>query len=61
MKKMVKSCSDAVKANSFKVNMTRTDKIKVVARISEFIHLNMMMLLIAMLFNYTMISAHLFQ
>lgn len=29
MKKMVKSCSDAVKANSFKVNMTRTDKIKV--------------------------------
>lgn len=29
MKKMVKSCSDAVKANSFNVNMTRTDKIKV--------------------------------
>ena len=29
MKKMVKSCSDAVKANSFNVKMTRTDKIKV--------------------------------
>ena len=26
---MVKSCSDAVKANSFNVKMTRTDKIKV--------------------------------
>lgn len=29
MKKMVKSCSDAVKANSFNVKMIRTDKIKV--------------------------------
>lgn len=29
MKKMVRSCSDAVKANSFNVKMTRTDKIKV--------------------------------
>lgn len=29
MKKMVKSCSDEIKANSFNVKMTRTDKIKV--------------------------------
>lgn len=61
MKKMVKPCSDAVKANSFNVKMTRTDKIKVGGKNFRVHTSQYDDALIAMLFSYTMISAHLSQ